>query len=82
MKEESDDYLRIYTGSNIFVNMLQSKLKEIDVFPIVKDDLSSGTWGGFGGVPGMTQLFVHRDEYEKAKIIVDKALENIDNNPE
>ncbi len=78
MDEEIDDYTRIYTGSTVFIKMLQSKLEEIDVFPIVKDDLSSGTWGGFGGVPGMIQLFVHRDEYDKAKAVVDSALEDLD----
>ncbi|MEX0997821.1 MAG: DUF2007 domain-containing protein [Flavobacteriaceae bacterium] len=78
MEEENDDYKRIYTGSTVFIKMLQSRLEEIDVFPIVKDNLSSGTWGGFGGTPGMIQLFVHRDEYDKAKVVVDSALEELD----
>lgn len=79
-EDENDDYIRIYTGSTIFINMLQSKLEEINVLPIVKDNLSSGTWGGFGGVPGMIQLFVHRDEYDKAKAVVDRALVDLDKN--
>lgn len=78
MEKELDDYIRVYTGSTVIIKMLQSKLEEIDVFPITKDNLSSGTWAGFGGVPGMIQLFVHRDEYEKAKIVVDTAVEGLD----
>lgn len=77
MEKEAEDYVRVYTGSTVMVKMLQSKLEEIDVFPILKDNLSSGTWGGFGGVPGMIQLFVHRDEHEKAKVVVDAALKDI-----
>lgn len=78
MEKILDDYIRIYTGSTVMIKMLQSNLEEIDVFPIVKDSLSSGTWGGFGGTPGMIQLFVHRDEYEKSKVVVDEALNGID----
>jgi len=78
MEKENEDYKRIYTGSTVFVKMIQSRLEEIDVYPIVKDNLSSGTWGGFGGIPGMIQLFVHRDEYDKAKLVVDSALAESD----
>ncbi len=78
MNEDKEDYIRIYTGSTVFIKMIQSRLEEINVFPIVKDELSSGTWGGFGGIPGMIQLFVHRDEYDKAKVIVDSALEDLE----
>ncbi|WP_339610542.1 DUF2007 domain-containing protein [uncultured Planktosalinus sp.] len=74
---EEEDYKRIYTGPTVIIKMLQSRLEEVNIYPIVKDNLSSGTWGGFGGVPGLIQLFVHQDEYEKAKLIVDDALKNI-----
>lgn len=78
MEQETEDYQRVYTGSTVIVKMLQAKLEEIDVFPIVKDNLSSGTWGGFGGIPGMIQLYVHRDEFDKAKKVVDQAIEGLD----
>jgi hypothetical protein len=78
MEEEIDDYKRIYTGATVIVKMLQGRLEEADIFPVVKDDLSSGTWSAFGSMPGMIQLFVHNDEYEKAKSIVDSALEEFE----
>lgn len=80
MEDQEDDYQRVYTGSTVIINMLKAKLQEIDVYPIIKDNLSSGTWGGFGGVPGMIQLFVHRDQYDKAKKLVDVTIEKIDKN--
>ncbi len=76
--EENEDYKRIYTGPTVIIKMLQNHLEEVDIYPIVKDNLSSGTWGGFGGVPGMIQLFVHRDEYDKAEKIVGEVLKNME----
>lgn len=78
MEEEIEDYQRIYTGATVLVKMLQGRLEDADIYPVVKDDLSSGTWSAFGSTPGMIQLFVHRDEYEKAKSIVEHALEEMD----
>lgn len=78
MDEEIEDYKRIYTGTTVIVKMLQGRLEEADIFPVIKDDLSSGTWSAFGSMPGMIQLFVHNDEYNKAKAIVDSALEELD----
>lgn len=78
MNEEIKDYKRIYTGSTVIVKMIQSRLEEVNIFPVIKDDLSSGTWSAFGSTPGMIQLFVHNDEYETAKTITDTALEEMD----
>lgn len=78
MEEEIDDYQRIYTGATVIVKMLQGRLEDANIFPVIKDDLSSGTWSAFGSMPGMIQLFVHNDEYEKAKSIVENALEELD----
>lgn len=78
MEEEIEEYQRIYTGTTVLVKMLQGRLEDADIYPVVKDDLSSGTWSAFGSTPGMIQLFVHRDEYDKAKSIVDRTLEEMD----
>lgn len=78
MEEEIEDYRRIYTGTTVLVKMLQGRLEEANIYPVIKDDLSSGTWSAFGSTPGMIQLFVHRDEFESAKTIVDQALEELD----
>jgi hypothetical protein len=78
MEEEIQDYKRIYTGATVITKMLQGRLEDANIFPVIKDDLSSGTWSAFGSTPGMIQLFVHNDEYEKAITIVENALEELD----
>lgn len=78
MENEFQDYKRIFTGSTVIIKMLQGRLEEANIFPVIKDDLSSGTWSAFGSTPGMTQLFVHNDEFEVAKAITDAALKELD----
>lgn len=76
--EENSDYVRVYTGPLIIVKMLQSHLQDVGINPIVKDNLESGLRGGFGGgLPGLIQLFVHKDEIQKAGPIISEALEGI-----
>ncbi|MEX2349661.1 MAG: DUF2007 domain-containing protein [Flavobacteriaceae bacterium] len=76
--ENNSDYVRVYTGPMVIVKMLQSHLQDAGINPIVKDDLESGLRGGFGGgLPDLVQLFIHKDEVEKAGPIVSEALEGI-----
>ncbi len=74
MKQEDQDYKRVYTGSSIVTKMLQDRLESENIFPISKDSLSAGSWGILGTSPSHIQLFVHKDEYEKAQNIVDQAI--------
>ena len=68
-------YQRIYTGSFVIVTLLVSKLEEIGITPIIKDETESGRLAGFGpSVPGQQQVFVHEDELDKAVPIVESAL--------
>lgn len=68
-------YQRIYTGSFVIVTLLVSKLEEIGITPIIKDETESGRLAGFGpSVPGQQQVFVHDDELDKAVPIVEAAL--------
>jgi len=68
-------YQRIYTGSFVIVTLLVSKLEEIGITPIIKDETESGRLAGFGpSVPGQQQVFVHDDELDKAVPIVESAL--------
>lgn len=68
-------YQRIYTGSFVIVTLLVSKLEEIGITPIIKDETESGRLAGFGpSVPGQQQVYVHEDELDKAVPIVQTAL--------
>lgn len=77
-KEETSDYVRVYTGPFVIVKMLQTYLEEAGINPIIKDKLESGLRGGFGGgLPDLIQVFIHKDEVEKAEPIISEALEGI-----
>ncbi|WP_412985354.1 putative signal transducing protein [Pontimicrobium sp. IMCC45349] len=68
-------YTRIFTGNFITVNLIISRLEEIGIRPIIKDETESGRLAGFGpAIPGHQELFVHNDELDKAIPIVESAL--------
>ena len=73
------NYIKIFTGSFIIVQHITDNLKEIGINSIVKDDTESARLGGFGGgiVPGFQEIFVNKDELDKAIPIVEEIVANI-----
>jgi len=68
-------YTKIYTGNFILIQLMVSKLEDIGIFPIVKDESESGRLAGFGAaIQGQQELFVHNDELDKAVPIVETTL--------
>ncbi|WP_341215536.1 DUF2007 domain-containing protein [uncultured Wocania sp.] len=67
------NYIKIFTGSFITVQRIISDLEKIDIIPVVKDQTESARLAGFGGgiVPGFQEVFVHKDELDKAVVIVE-----------
>lgn len=69
------EYKRVYTGSLINVQFLQTLLQDNGINSITRDDMKSGMIAGFGGgVPDHIQLFVKKDDKEKAIPIIEKNL--------
>ncbi|WP_103072642.1 putative signal transducing protein [Aquimarina sediminis] len=69
------EYQRIYTGSLINVQFLQTVLQDQGINSITRDDMKSGVIAGFGGgLPDHIQLFVKKIDQEKALTIVKKNL--------
>lgn len=72
---QESDYQRIYTGSFINIQYLQTLLEESGIHSITRDDMQSGMLAGFGGgVPNHIQLFVKKEDIEDAIPIVEKSL--------
>lgn len=73
------NYIKIFTGSFIIVQHITDNLKEIGINSIVKDDTESARLAGFGGgiVPGFQEIFVNKDELDKAIPIVEEILASI-----
>ncbi len=67
-------YTKIFTGSFILVQLMVTKLKEIGIEPIIKDESESGRLAGFGAsIQGQQELFVHNDELDKAVPIIESV---------
>ena len=67
----SPSYLHLFSGSSIDVLALRKALAVENISPVVKDEAESARLAGFGQTaPLMQRVFVHEDEYDKAKSIL------------
>lgn len=75
MAEDKQDYVTVYTGSEVNVQHLQNLFENAKIDSFVKDNFQSGLRSGFGGgLPGQVQLMVFEDQFEKAKKIVNQTF--------
>ncbi len=66
---------RIFTGSAIEAQPLINSLKEIGIYPIIRDDHQSGITSGFAtGVPGQIRVYIRNEELIVAQSIIDEHL--------
>jgi Putative prokaryotic signal transducing protein len=67
-------YTQIYTGNFIIVQLITSKLKDIGIEPIIKDESESGRLAGFSSsIQGQQEVYVHENELEKAIPIIESV---------
>ena len=67
------EYIKIYTGSFVIANLIISRLGEIGISPVVKDETESGRLAGFGAaISGSQELYVHKDELDQAVPLVEE----------
>ena len=65
------NYTSIYVGNLIKAQSIASKLKEIGIIAVVKDEAESARMAGFASVIlDQAEVFVHNDELEDAKSIL------------
>jgi hypothetical protein len=67
-------YSRIYIGSMIIVQLLTSKLEEIGITPVIKEQNESGLDPKIYGGHLLQEMYVHKDELDKAVPVVQEAL--------
>ena len=77
---KSEDLKRLYTGTEINVNILKEILDDNQITSLVKNDLKSGLTAGFGGgySEAESSIFVFSDNLEKAKIILNEFLNSFE----
>ena len=73
---KNEDLKRLYTGSEINVNILKEILDDNQIPSLIKNDLKSGLTAGFGGgyVEAESSIFVFDNNLKKAKIILNEFL--------
>ena len=74
------NYIKIFTGNFIIVQRIVNELEKIDINAIIKDQTESARLAGFGGgiIPGFQQVFVHKDELDKAVNVVESISANLE----
>ncbi len=75
MSENTEETIRIYTGSDIMAEALVARLEDVNITPILRDDEQSGVMFGSGSkFDDQVRIFVRKDELARAQPIVDAYL--------
>ncbi|WGD34190.1 DUF2007 domain-containing protein [Olleya sp. YS] len=68
------NYIKIFEGNFIIVQLVKTRLEDIGINPVIKDENESGRLGGFvHDIPRVPQVYVHETEVEKAMQIVNQV---------
>lgn len=79
MSENTEETVRIYTGSDMIATGLVVRLEEVNITPILRDDEQSGVMFGSGNkFDDQVRVFVRQDELALAQPIVDAYLKEIE----
>lgn len=75
MSENTEETIRIYTGSDMIATGLVVRLEEVNIVPILRDDEQSGVMFGAGNkFDDQVRVFVRKDELAIAQPILDAYL--------
>lgn len=65
------NYTRIFIGNTAKAQSIVSRLKDIGIIAVVKDEAESARLAGFGSsMLGEAEVFVHNDELEQAEKVI------------
>ena len=72
---ERNELIRVFTGSEVSVILLQGDLEEIGIGSLVQNDYQSGISGGFlGGIPSAIDLFIQQSDLIKAEPLINEFI--------
>jgi len=75
----NSNYTKIFSGDFIIVKRIVFDLEQQNISVIIKDETESGRLAGFGAaIQGLQEIYVHNDELEKAKSIIESLNLEID----
>lgn len=74
----STEHIKIFTGSPINANRLQSLLKEIQIDSLIKNQVESARLAGFGSsYDSAAEVYILNIDLDKAKETIENYLEEI-----
>jgi hypothetical protein len=69
--------VKIFSGSEILAAGLQQKLEEIDIFPIVRNNMQAARVAGFGNTGLAVELFIEERELPLAEKVIEDFKMNL-----
>lgn len=70
----ASEYSKIYEGNFVLITRIKSELENNGIIPIIKDEGESQRLAGYGSLnQGFQEIYVHKDELDKAIAIVEQV---------
>ena len=69
---EINDLTKVFTGTDVIVNMLKDALEQNGIGSMIKNSFQTGNLSGFvGGTPSAIDLYILTTDLENAQLIID-----------
>lgn len=74
--KEKNQTARVFTGTELLVNLLKDELEQIGIPGMIQNDFNSGVVAGFsGGTPSAIDLFIQESDLKKAEPIIREFIQ-------
>lgn len=68
----NDNYIKVFSGTFIFAQMILDRLERVGINAIVKDESESGRLAGFASsIQGFQEIYVSKEELKQAIPIIE-----------
>ena len=75
--ENKEEYIKLFSGSEVAVILLKGLLSEQNIPTLIKDEHQSAVAGGFrGGSSSLVDIYVQKGDEEKATSILHEFEKN------
>ena len=64
--------IKIFSGSEILALALQSKIEEIGVNTVVKNNIQSANISGFGNSGQPVEVFIQETDFNRANVVIEE----------
>ena len=72
------DYIKIFSGTFIIVQLAVDRLQSAGINPIIKDEAGLGRHSGFGStISGYQELYVNTNELDEAVRIIEAVKSDL-----